>query len=140
MDIPINWLAIIVCMIASVVLGFLWYGPLFGKAWMRLSNIPMPDPKPKMSSMTKPIIISLIGALFMAFAFNHALVFASTFLQTYGAKAGLMGAFWNWLGFVVPVLLAFVAWEGKPFKLWMIHAGYWLVLLGIMGMILSVWV
>ncbi len=30
----INLLAVVVCAIASMVLGMLWYGPLFGKKWM----------------------------------------------------------------------------------------------------------
>ena len=30
----LNWLAILVATVAAFVLGGLWYGPLFGKAWM----------------------------------------------------------------------------------------------------------
>jgi hypothetical protein len=138
MSIPINCWAIVISMIVSVVLGFLWYGPLFGKKWMALSGIALPDPKPSMKVMIKPIIISLIGAFFMAFALSHALVFATAYLNVSGISAGLQGAFWNWLGFVVPVTLAPTAWEGKSWVLWCIHAGYWLVLLLIMGIIISV--
>jgi len=32
----INWLAVIVGVVVSNALGFLWYGPLFGNAWMRM--------------------------------------------------------------------------------------------------------
>src|SRR3972149_4473020 len=32
----INWLAVIVGVLVSNALGFLWYGPLFGNAWMRM--------------------------------------------------------------------------------------------------------
>ena len=30
----VNWVAVIVATVLLEVLGFLWYGPLFGKAWM----------------------------------------------------------------------------------------------------------
>jgi hypothetical protein len=35
MEVDINVLAAIVATIAHQVLGFLWYGPLFGKLWLR---------------------------------------------------------------------------------------------------------
>jgi hypothetical protein len=30
----INWLGVIIATVAAFALGALWYGPLFGKAWM----------------------------------------------------------------------------------------------------------
>ena len=33
-----NWIAIVVATAAAMVIGFLWYGPVFGKAWMALSG------------------------------------------------------------------------------------------------------
>ena len=76
----------------------------------------------------------------MAFVLSHALVFASTYLNTSGISAGLQTGFWNWLGFVVPVTVGSVLWDGKPWKLWFINAGYYLVMLLIMGVILALWV
>ena len=54
-------------------------------------------------------------------------------------NAGLQGGFWNWLGFVMPVTLGIVLWEGKSWKLFGINAGYYLVSLPIMGVILAMW-
>jgi hypothetical protein len=34
--ITINYLAVIAAAIAAVGVGVLWYGPLFGKEWMKL--------------------------------------------------------------------------------------------------------
>ncbi len=135
MEVPVNWLAIILVMVASVVIGFAWYGPLFGKVWMRESGIKMPEgEKP---SMTKPVVISLIGALLMGYVLTHSLVFGSAYLNMSGVGSGMMGAFWNWLGFIVPVMLSFVVWEGKSWKLFAIQAGYWLVLLLVSGAIIT---
>lgn len=138
MEIAINWWAIIVSMIASVVIGFVWYGPLFGKAWMRETGIKMPE-KGESPNMTKPVVMSLVGALLMAYVLNHSLVFGNAYLGTSGVGAGLQTAFWLWLGFIVPAMLSFVAWEGKSWKLFSIQAGYWLVLLLTMGTLLAGW-
>ncbi|HMA10911.1 MAG TPA: DUF1761 domain-containing protein, partial [Steroidobacteraceae bacterium] len=35
----INWLAVVVATASSFVLGSLWYGPLFSKAWMQDSGM-----------------------------------------------------------------------------------------------------
>ena len=35
----INHLAVLVCLILSFVLGFLWYGPIFGDAWMGMVGL-----------------------------------------------------------------------------------------------------
>ncbi|MGH2450269.1 MAG: DUF1761 domain-containing protein [Candidatus Limnocylindria bacterium] len=32
----VNWLAVVGAAIASFVIGYLWYGPLFGERWMAL--------------------------------------------------------------------------------------------------------
>jgi hypothetical protein len=136
MEVALNWWAIIGTMVASVVLGFLWYGPLFGKAWMRETGIKMPEDGQR-PSMAKPVIISLIGAFFLAYALNHGLVFGNAYLNMSGAVSGLMGAFWYWLGFVVPVMLSFVAWEGKSWKLFCIQAGYWLALILVSGLLIT---
>jgi hypothetical protein len=32
----VNFLAILAAAVANLLLGFLWYGPLFGKPWMKL--------------------------------------------------------------------------------------------------------
>lgn len=36
--ISINYLAVIVSMIVAMVIGFLWYGPVFGKMWIHLMD------------------------------------------------------------------------------------------------------
>lgn len=34
----VNLLAVLLATLASMIVGFLWYGPLFGKIWIKLSN------------------------------------------------------------------------------------------------------
>lgn len=139
--VEINYIAVLVAGIVGIALGWAWYGPLFGKQWMALSGTSMPQTMtPEMKrSMNMSYLITFIGSLVMAYVLSHALVFASAYLDTRGVSAGLMAGFWNWLGFVAPVMLGMVLWEGKPWKLYFLNVAYYLVTLLIMGVVLAVW-
>lgn len=39
----INHLAVLVCVIMLHVIGFLWYGPLFGEKWMAMVGLNAAD-------------------------------------------------------------------------------------------------
>jgi hypothetical protein len=141
MQADINYLAVLVAGVSSMVLGFLWYGPLFGKKWVALmgwSDQVISEAKAK-GGMGKNYVITLIGSFVMAYVLAHALIFASEYLNVFGVMAGVMAGFWNWLGFMMPLSLNSVLWEGKSWKLWMLNNGYSLTSLIVMGIILSVW-
>ena len=137
---PINYLAVLVCGVVNMAIGALWYGPLFGKKWIALMGwTPEGMAAAKSKGMTKQYSIMFVGSLVMAWVLAHAMIFASTYLNASGVSAGLMGGFWNWLGFIAPVLLGSVLWEGKSWKLYCLNVTYYLFSLMAMGVILSLW-
>ena len=137
---PINILAVIGATVASMIVGFLWYGPLFGTQWMALSGMSAEKVNAATSkSMAKSYALMMVGSFVMSYTFAHSLIFASAYLGVEGASAGVMAGFWSWLGFIAPVTLGVVLWEGKSWKLWFLNNGYYLVSLSIMGIILAVW-
>lgn len=138
--VPINYWAVVVCALVSVGLGFAWYGPLFGKSWLALAGI-TPDKiaAAKAKNMQPLYGLALVGSLVMSYVLAHALVFSSAYMSVSGVSAGLQVGFWNWLGFIAPVTLSSVLWEGKPWKLWLLNNGYYLVSLLLMGVILAQW-
>jgi hypothetical protein len=138
MPAPINLWVTIIAMIASMVLGFIWYGPLFGKKWMELSGIKMPDKKPAFSTMIKPMLISFVGAILMSYLMTIAITISQSLGQL-GFMCGFTIAFTNWLGFIVPIHLNMSGWEGKSWTLFFINTGYWLVfLLGVAATIVAI--
>ena len=141
MMVPINYVAVVVAAVAQMVLGFLWYGPIFGKPWMAMMGITEEKMKEAQAKggMGKSYAIMAVGALVMSFVLAHAIVFATTYLLFYGVTAGITIGFLNWLGFIAPVTMGSVLWEGKPWKLWVLNAGYYLVGLCIMGAIIAAW-
>jgi hypothetical protein len=136
-----NWLAIVLCGVAAVIIGFLWFGPLFGKAWMSSmgKTMPSPEERKKMgSAMMKSALIAFVGAMITAFVLARAIMLGSVAEGITGVSAAFHFAFWNWLGFMMPVVLGAVLWEQKTWKWFFITAGYYLVDLIAMGLIL-VW-
>lgn len=138
--ININYLAVLVAAVASMVVGFLWYGPIFGKKWMALSGITRTDiDKSKDKGMGKSYLLAFIGALLTAYTLYYFIFFANTYFDKWGAMAGMASGFWAWLGFVVPLTLGSVLWEGKSWKLWTLNNSYHLINLLLFGAILSSW-
>src|SRR4051812_43239778 len=101
----LNWGAIFVSAIASMVIGFLWYSPiLFAKPWMRLMGVKCdtPEEKAAMQKEAGPMygqafLMSLISAIFLALVITRMLVPSEDLLR------GLKISFGVWLGFVMTV-------------------------------------
>jgi len=140
MEVPVNYLAVIVAAAAAMGIGALWYGPLFGKQWRAVMGISLGEMKSMPLSPIQAMGLGFVVALIMAYVLNHVLVFSGTY---YGSEidytAGLMAAFWVWLGFVATTQIGVVLWDGKPWKLFFINTAYSLVSLGVMGVILALW-
>ena len=132
----INLFAVLVAAIISMVLGGLWYGPLFGKAWMKLIGMSDDDlKKAKEKGMGKSYLLMFIGSLVMAFVLAHI-------IQAFGAETwqmGLAAGFWSWLGFIATRSLSSVLWENKSWNLYWLNNGYDLLNLLLMGLILTLW-
>jgi len=131
-SIEVNWLTILCAGVASFIVGAIWYSVLFGKTWAKLQGVKMGSGK----GTGKLYVINFVAGLVTAYVLVHALRYAgaSTVLDA------LVVGFWNWLGFfAVTTLLGSVLWEGKSAKLFCINAGYWLVNLWVMSLILTLW-
>jgi len=136
MDLPINYLAVAVAGIINMVLGFLWYGPFFGKSWMKLMGFTEEYINTaRQKGMTPTYIAAFVMAIVMAYVLAY-------FVSLSGAMTiatGMMIGFWAWLGFVLPIQSGSIFWEGKSMVLLLINAGYYLVALLIMGALLAGW-
>ena len=133
----INYLAVLAAAVASIVLGFLWYGPLFGKQWIKLMNFD----KKKMSEMKnkgmgKTYVIMVVGTLVTSYVLAHFV----DYLDATNVAGALTAAFWIWLGFIATVMLGSVLWEGKPWKLYFLNVAYYLINLAVMAVVLALWV
>ena len=142
-QVNINYLAVLVAAIVSHILGFLWYGPLFGQMWISLMKFDKKKvqeaQKKGMKGMWKTMALSFLASLVTAWILAHSIIFASDYLKISGLLAGLMVGFMTWLGFYATTMLGSVMWEGKPAKLYFLNVSYYLVSLLLMSSILSLW-
>ncbi len=163
MNIYIFFLAALVPMIV----GFLWYGPLFGKAWMH--QMGFTEESLKDTNMVKTLLICYILSLLIAFALmpmvihqmgvystlagepgfaeqtGEAYSYFENFVATYSDRFRTFkhGAFHGVLFgtfLILPILGIIAVFEKKSFKYVAINAGYWIVTLAIMGGIVCQWV
>ncbi len=138
--ISVNYFAVIVAAIVNMVVGFLWFGPIFGKQWVKMMGwTPEQIKEAQKKGMTKSYIIAIIGSLLTAWVIAELTVTLGSYLGLSGVMAGLKAGFIGWIGFVVPVGLSTVAWEGKSWNLWLLNVGYYLVALLLMGAIIGAW-
>ena len=134
----VNYISVLVAAIASFVIGALWYSPmLFGKMWMKLSNVTDKEmKKAKQKGMSKNFVFQFLASLVMAYVLAHFVQYT----ESSTISDGMLAGFWIWLGFIATVMIGMVLWEGKPWKLYFVKAGHELFALAVMGAILAVWV
>lgn len=125
----LNWLAIAIAAFAPFMLGGIWYGPLFGKAWMRASGIS--EEKAKQANM--PVVFGVSFLLQIVQALVLAMFIGTEANLSFGLFAGLSaGAFWVATGFGVVYLF-----EQRPIPHFLINGGYQVVSFTLMGVILG---
>jgi len=135
-DITVNYWAVIAAAVASMIVGFVWYGKLFRKTWMKMQGFTKKSLKEDMKlkpaqAMTGGFIVSLVMAYVLA---NFVGAIGAVSIAT-GAELG----FWLWLGFIMPVTIGVYLWENKPFKLFLLNTVHWLIAAVVMGSILAIW-
>lgn len=129
--VTVNLTAVVAAAVASLVVGWLWYGPLFGKAWVKLTGKTSMGNK---DEMPKSMVIVFVGSLATAWIL-------SAFLQLTGSSAVLSSALsvalWAWLGFQAPEAVGVVLWEGKSWNLFFLNAAQKLVNLLVIATVLT---
>jgi hypothetical protein len=126
----INWLAILVAALAAFVLGALWYG-LFGNAWRRAAGVTSEAAR----SANRLRILSLTFVLNLIAAASLAAFIGPAGTLSFGLFAGFMTG----LTFVATALGVIYLFELRSLRLWLINAGYQVVMFSAMGAILGAW-
>lgn len=126
----LNWLAVLLCGVSSMILGGIWYSPLmFGRAWQRGAGL-----------SGEQLAGSNMAAIF-GLAFLLSLIAAAVFALFLGRDMGLWpsvaagaaaGAFWVAASFGINYLF-----ERRSVSHWLINGGYHTVQFTLFGLILG---
>jgi hypothetical protein len=130
----IHWLAILAPAVAGFVVGGIWYGPLFGKAWMKARGID-PEEAARGANMGMIFGTTFVLNLIAAFALDHLYNSYDTHLGLHYsvAIAGIIG-----VGFIATSVGVNYLFSRLPRSLFLIDAGYWIVMYLVMGAIFGV--
>lgn len=137
-SVDINWWALLAATVVNMLVGFVWYSPaFFAKPWAKLTGRKMDEMG---DGTAQSYFITTLGAFIQAFILLHFVSYAAYFYPTYSdVSVGVITAVWAWLGFVAIPQGVNTIFESRRKKLWAINTGYFLVVLVINGIILSVW-
>jgi hypothetical protein len=127
----IRWVAVAVAAIVGFPLGALWYGPLFGRSWMATTGIS--KERTQQANMARIYGATLLLNLVIATSLAMLIGPEATLLD--GLFAGFMGG----LTFVAAAFGVSYLFEFRPLKLWLINAGFQVVVFSVMGTILGAW-
>ena len=122
-----NWLAVVGAALAGFLIGGVWYGPLFSKAWQRESGLS--DETLKNGSMAQIFGTTFVLNLIASFILGHVL---ATY-QHPGLHVSAMIGFGIGLGFVATSIGVNYLFARKSLKLFLIDGGYWTLVYTVMG-------
>lgn len=128
----VNWLAVVVCVVAQMALGFLWYSPtLFAKPWMAA----MGKTQDQMGNPGPAYALTIVGAFIEALVLAWLVGALPAPALVNGAIVGLLAA----IGFVATTFGATYLFSGANRMLYLINVGYHVIGLVVMGAILGAW-
>jgi hypothetical protein len=130
-QVDVNYLAVLIAAVAAQPLGFLWFGPLFGKQWMALKGI---KPDGDQSGFGRALVIGFAAVVVEFIVLS--MVFDWVGVVT--IRQGLEIALIMFVGFVGPIVATGnVFSEHASLKLFVIDAGYQLAAILIAAVILA---
>jgi len=128
----INWLAVLVATAAAFLLGGIWYSnALFGKPWMQEVGL---TAEALAKTNMKPIFAGTFVLQFVAATALARFLGADSSLPI-GLHAGLLiGLCW-----IAPAYGVTYLFEQRSLRIFIINAGYYVVMFALMGTIIGAW-
>jgi ABC-type Fe3+ transport system permease subunit len=135
MDVEVNYLAVLLAMLSSMVVGTIWYSrKVFGNKWIELAKIDLSN---NSGPVWQPIVITAIVSLITAYVLAHVAYLSNQFFQNSFLQDSISTAFWLWLGFTAARFITHDAFEGRRKKLTLLNISHEFVTIMIMGLIIG---
>ncbi|MDA0769315.1 MAG: DUF1761 domain-containing protein [Chloroflexi bacterium] len=129
----INYLAVIVAVILNMVGGAAWYG-ILAKPWMAEVGLTREAIEANRPAMYRDYAIAILASIVIALTL-------ATFVEVTGATGieGLTLGLVAGIGFVATTLGSISAFEKRSLKLYLMNAGYPVLMIAIIGALLGYW-
>ena len=125
----VNWLGLVLALVAAEALGFLWYGMVFEEKWMALSGIAAPSDE----VMTTQMLWGVVNTLVIVAGLALAIPRLGKETLAGGATVGLAAA----LFFAVPTVAMDVIYSNDPLELGYIDGAYLVIAFAIAGALIG---
>lgn len=135
MEVPINWWGVILAMISSMAVGFIWYArPVFGDKWGKLVGL---TPKQMEKGSMWAIPITMLVSLVTAYVLAHVAYLSNSYFQNAFLQDTLTTAFWLWLGFTAARFITHDQFEQRSVKLTALNIAHEFITIMVMGLIIG---
>lgn len=104
----VNWLAVVVGAIVAYGAGWIWYGPLFGKAWSSGLGISTPDKPPLLAMSVQALGTFLLAWVIGVTAVSDALMTAILIVVTIAVLLAAGGLYAQKSGKVIAIETTYV--------------------------------
>ena len=132
-EFQINYLAVGVAALATIIIGALWYSPLlFGNLWLKAHGYSVEQMR---KTAGRAYLVSLFCYVVMAYVLAVLVSYAGVSTVLQGAFLGFL----VWIGFLATLGLTAHMFSEKPLSTYLIDAGYQLAYAVVMGVILAAW-
>lgn len=135
----VNLLAVFVAAIAAFTIGFLWHGPVFGKQWIALMEIPQAKIDEMRAKGMGPMVPQMIAGLIQQIVVALVAAHLANALGLTTALQAVLFAIVIWFGFIATVLLNTVLWEQRKISLYLFNNAYQVVSLIVISLIVVLW-
>ena len=133
----INYWAVVLATLSSMVVGSIWYTPrVFGSYWMKTAGV---TPSGNSKDAIWPIIITLLVSFVTAWVLAGAAFIAWDFYGGSFLVNAIVTAIVLWAGFTAARFITHDAFDGRPSGLTVLNIAHEFVTLVIMALIIGVW-
>lgn len=133
----INYWAVILATLSSMVVGSIWYTPkVFGNYWMKAANV---TPSGKASDAVRPILITVVVSFISAWVLAGAADISWSFYDGSFLWNAVVTTIILWAGFTAARFITHDAFDGRPAGLTVLNVAHEFVTLVIMAIIIGVW-
>ena len=134
----INWLAVLLADVSSMIIGAVWYAmPVFGRRWMRLTGIKEEDMRQGGAAVALPLIITFVVSFFTAAVLAGSAAIAQHFYQGSFFLNAVLTAVILWIGFTAARLITHDLFDRRPSSLTVLNLAHELVTVVVMGLIIG---
>ncbi len=115
MSVEINWLAVVLATLASMVISAVWYAKgAFGAKWIKL--VGMTEARASKGA-GRALVIKIVANLITAHVLAYVIYLANQYFGNSFLQDALTTAFWAWLGFIAARIIPHNAFEQRSKEL-----------------------